>query len=79
MGVHGMQLFPMDVPAELHRRTDGAQGDDVIVARGPLIIMAHGLLAIDPARRGECWIHSALGDLSATDAEEALRRWSRPH
>ncbi len=69
-----MQLLPMDIPAEIHRRieVDG----DVIVARGPLVIMAHGLLSLDPDARDTCWIHSELGDLSAAEAQDQLNRWS---
>ncbi len=76
-----MQLLPMDMPAEIHRRMppdqarEAANGD-VVVARGPFIIMAHGLLAIDPAEREGLWIASPLGDLSPEEAEEALRLWS---
>ncbi|WP_157073679.1 hypothetical protein [Sphingomonas soli] len=72
-----MQLLPMDAPAELHRWAPRA--GDVLVASGPLIIMAHGLLAIPPADRRACWITTASGDLSADDAEEALRAWSKRH
>jgi len=73
-----MQLLPMDVPAELHRRA--APGShDRIVARGPLVIMAHGLMALRPKDRAGCWISTSIGDLTAGDAEEALREWSAPH
>jgi hypothetical protein len=41
--------------------------------------MAHGLMALDPKDRGFCWIATAIGDLSPSDAEEALRGWSRRH
>ena len=76
-----MQLLPMDVPAEIHRRvghgaSSHAREAAVVVARGPLVIMAHGLLSIDPAERDACWITSPMGDLTAADAEEALRQWS---
>jgi hypothetical protein len=76
-----MQLLPMDMPAEIHRRTmtgpvGGAIDGHVVVAKGPFIIMAHGLLSIDPAEREGLWITSPLGDLSAEEAEEALRQWS---
>ncbi|MBX3563759.1 MAG: hypothetical protein KF730_04190 [Sphingomonas sp.] len=73
-----MQLLPMNVPAEIHRWVN-KDAADVIVARGPLVIMAHGLMALDPAERGSCWIATAAGDLSPGDAEEALRSWSRRH
>jgi len=73
-----MQFLPMDVPAELHRRAKlGAT--DRIVARGPLVIMARGLMALAPEDRGACWIRCAAGDLSAGQAEEALRLWSKRH
>jgi hypothetical protein len=79
-----MQLLPMDVPAELHRwlEAEGAAGAnpcEMRVASGPLIIMAYGLMSIDPAERDRFWITSELGDLTASEAEEALRRWSAVH
>jgi len=67
-----MQLLPMDVPAEIRR------SDSVTVARGPLVIMAHGLLAIAHEARDDYTIHSPVGDLDAEQAEEALRRWTVP-
>jgi hypothetical protein len=72
-----MQALPMDIPAEIHRWVE--DGSDVTVAKGPLVIMAHGLMSIDPAERCQFWIHSALGDLSPQQIEEALRRWSTAH
>lgn len=75
-----MQTMPMDLPAELHRRGSDVPDGDVIVARGPLVIMAQGLLALDPEARKCCWIHSEAGDLDAAGAEEQLEGWSRlPH
>lgn len=71
-----MQPMPMDLPAELHRRGSNVPNDDVIVATGPLVIMAHGLLALDPEDRKTCWIHSDAGDLDAAGAEEQLEVWS---
>ncbi|MET0307396.1 MAG: hypothetical protein ABW023_01705 [Sphingomonas sp.] len=73
----------MDVPAEIHRRIEdvdhpGCWSGEVIVAKGPLVIMAHGLCAIEPVLRETCWITSAVGDLNAEEAEEALRIWSTP-
>ncbi|RYY29020.1 MAG: hypothetical protein EOP62_01515 [Sphingomonadales bacterium] len=64
----------MNAPAEIYRRVrqDAAA---VIVARGPLVIMAHGLMALAPVDRGTCWIHYAGGDVSPGEAEEALRIW----
>ena len=73
-----MQLLPMDVPAEIHRWAP-QDAADVIVARGPLVIMARGLMALDPADRGSCWITTEAGDLTPGDAEEALRGWSKRH
>lgn len=70
----------MDLPAELHRRGSDVPGDDVIVATGPLVIMAHGLLALAPEERAACWIHSEAGDLDAAEVEEQLQGWSQlPH
>jgi hypothetical protein len=76
-----MQLLPMNVPAELHRMI-GDSGDcdastaQVTVARGPLVIMAYGLMAIDPAERDCFWITSAAGDLTPDATEEVLREWN---
>jgi hypothetical protein len=71
----------MDLPAEIHRWVEGngagdAGRNDVTVAKGPLMIMAHGLLAIDPLGRAGCWISSPLGDLTPRQARVMLRRWS---
>ncbi|MEP9361047.1 hypothetical protein [Sphingomonas sp. KR3-1] len=75
-----MQPLPMDLPAELHRRGSDLPDSDVIVATGPLVIMAHGLLALDPEARKCCWIHSEAGDLDAAEAEAQLEGWSQlPH
>lgn len=71
-----MQPMPMDLPAELHRRGSDVPNGDVIVATGPLVIMAHGLLALDPEARKTCWIHSEAGDLDAAGAEEQLQCWA---
>ena len=76
-----MQLLPMDIPAEIHRwvRDEGHPGqecDEVIVARGPLVIMAHGLCAIEPALRSAFFITSEAGNLNAQEAQEVLRVWS---
>lgn len=80
IGVWPMQVLPMDMPAELHRRGQDVPGGDIVVASGPLVIMAHGLLSLDPESRKTCWIHSEAGDLDAAEAEAQLRRWSRlPH
>ena len=73
-----MQLLPMDVPAEIHRRVK-QDAADIVVARGPLVMMAHGLIALDAAEQGTCWISTSIGDLSPGDAEEALRNWSKRH
>jgi len=78
-----MRLFPMDTPAEIHRWIDvGAKrskASDITVAKGPLVIMAYGLMAIDPAERASCWIHSPLGDLSPEEVADALKSWSAAH
>ena len=76
-----MQILPMDLPAEIHRWADEDASElprrcEITVARGPLIIMAYGLMAIDPAEREGFWITSAMGDLTPGEAEEALRRWN---
>ncbi len=79
-----MLYFSMDMPAELHRRIEGLEAGtpgsyEVTVAKGPLVIMAHGLMSLDPSAREGCWITSAAGTLSPAEVEEALRRWSVPH
>ncbi|MDV3455505.1 hypothetical protein RZN05_00800 [Sphingomonas sp. HF-S4] len=68
-----MQLWPMDEPAEIRRSHDSRT-----VAKGPLVIMAHGLLAIADDARDGYRICSAIGELDAEQAEEALRRWTVP-
>ena len=72
-----MQLMPMYTPAELIRRGAG-NADGVMVAKGPLVIMAHGLLALAPRDRRGMRISSALADLTPTQAEAALRLWQGP-
>jgi hypothetical protein len=72
-----MQLLPMNLPAEIHRVDDGSGGCSR-VARGPLIIMAHGLLSIAAERRDGFMIRSPLGELNAEQVEEVLRRWTVP-
>jgi len=72
-----MLHLPMNMPAELHRVGAAACGRGS-VARAPLVILAHGLLAIDPERRDEFVIRSALGEFSASEAEAALRDWNAP-
>lgn len=76
-----MQLMPMDAPAEIHRWVEGGGPDrprrtEIVVAKGPLVIMAQGLMALDPSFRRGCWITSPCGDLTPDEAEEALRRWA---
>lgn len=76
-----MLHLPMDIPAEIHRRIEdiehpGHGSEEVIVAKGPLVIMAHGICAIEPIMRGTCWITSEAGILTAAEAEEVLRVWS---
>ncbi|RYD54318.1 MAG: hypothetical protein EOP60_07865 [Sphingomonadales bacterium] len=73
-----MQLLPMDVPAEIHLWV-ASDAQDVVLAKGPLVIMAHGLMAIAPTDRGACWIQTPSGDLTPDQAEEALASWSRRH
>ena len=75
-----MLILPMDLPAEIHRWIDGEScRTDVTVAKGPLVIMAHGLLAIDPKGREGCWITSAMGELTPRQARAVLKRWSTAH
>lgn len=72
-----MLLMPMDMPAEIHR-VDDVSGVDSTVARGPLVIMAHGLLSIEAGRRSGFMIRSPLGEINADQAEEVLRNWNAP-
>ena len=79
-----MRHLPMDVPAEMHRWVESSDSDqpgrsDMLVAKGPLVLMAHGLMAIEAEMRDSFWITSALGDLTASQAEEAVRRWNAVH
>ncbi len=76
-----MQLPPMNAPAVLHRRLDpidrcGSVPGDVIVARGPLIILAYGLLSVQPADRDALWISVDQGALMPGEVEEAMRQWN---
>ncbi len=76
-----MQLPPMNAPAVLHRRLGpidacGSVPSDVIVARGPLIILAYGLLSVSPADRDALWISVEQDNLMPGEVEEAMRRWS---
>lgn len=78
-----MQLPAIDAPAELRRRVadPAAPGGarEAVIARGPLIIVAHGLCAIMPeAVRAQCWIASAVGDFDADQARALLHDWSSP-
>ena len=71
-----MPLPPMNMPAEIRRIVPlPGGGEAVTVAKGPLVIMAYGLMAIDSAERGDFHICSSAGDFSAEQAEEALRTW----
>ncbi|AQR73830.1 hypothetical protein [Sphingomonas sp. LM7] len=72
-----MGLLP-NVPAELWRVDASGRSSGSVVARGPLVIMAHSLLAIDAARRDGFKIRSSLGEIDAEQAREALRRWTIP-
>ena len=79
-----MQYLPMDLPAEIVRRGEECELSDadvpnVVVARGPLVIMMHGLAAIDRDHHDACWISSPMGNLSASDATDMLKRWSVGH
>ena len=70
-------MFPMDMPAAIHRR--GSSEAERIVASGPLVIMLHGLLALHPADRAGCWISTAFGDLTPDQAARTLDGWSPRH
>lgn len=72
-----MRYFSMDAPAELHRRVCLGEDGDRTVARGPLLIMAHGLMAIAPEHRDKFWITSTMGDLTSAEIKAALRAWQR--
>lgn len=66
--------------AEIRRQREGdggAEDGDAVVARGPLVFVAHGLCALQPPElRAECWIASEAGDFDAAGAEELLRLWA---
>jgi hypothetical protein len=67
-----MRFIPMDMPVEIRRE------GSVTVARGPLVIMVHGLLSIAREARHAYRIHSPLGDMDAEQAAEMLRLWTVP-
>lgn len=75
-----MRSLPMNAPAELRRRiADGvasAGARSVVVARGSLVLMAHGLSAVRPEQRGDCWIETEGGTLTADDTLALLRHWT---
>lgn len=70
-----MQVFPMNLPAEI-RRHAANDGEGAVVATGPLPIMAMGLLALDPKDRETCRIFSELGEMTCAEAQAALDRWA---
>ncbi|MBB5711502.1 hypothetical protein [Sphingomonas xinjiangensis] len=43
-----------------------------------MIIMAHGLMAMNSAERARFRITSAIGDFSAQDVAELLHHWRTP-
>lgn len=49
-----------------------------MVAKGPLIIMAHGLMTIDAKLRPGFWITVPTGKLTAAQVEAVLNYWSSP-
>ncbi|WP_313535511.1 hypothetical protein [Sphingomonas sp.] len=48
----------------------------VVVARGSLVLMAHGLSAVRPEQREECWIEIEGGTLTADDTMALLQHWT---
>ncbi|WP_139216522.1 hypothetical protein [Sphingomonas sp. NFR04] len=79
-GETSMRSPPMNAPAELRRRIAGsvasAGARSVVVARGSLVLLAHGLSAVQPEQRGECWIETDGATLTAEDTMALLRHWS---
>ncbi|WP_066719106.1 hypothetical protein [Sphingomonas pituitosa] len=75
-----MRLPPMHAPAELRRRiadTVAPAGVRVVtVARGSLVLMVHGLCAVEPMQRSDCWIEAGGGTLDAEDAQALLQHWT---
>ncbi|WP_168844917.1 hypothetical protein [Sphingomonas sp. S2M10] len=75
-----MRLPPMHAPAELRRRIVDAVAPAnvriVTIARGSLVLMVHGLCAVEPAQRSDCWIEAAGGTLDADDASALLHHWT---
>ncbi len=75
-----MQLPSLNTPAELHRKVGMAISDpeldgDIVVARGPFIILACGFMALDVKDRGALWISCPSGVLTAGEVEDAVRHW----
>jgi hypothetical protein len=67
----------MDTPVEIRRWTfDGTNRSETVIARGPFIIMIHGIAALVPPVRKECWIATPYGDITPDQAADALRAWS---
>ncbi|MCD2324016.1 hypothetical protein LQ953_08335 [Sphingomonas sp. IC-56] len=73
-------FLPMTAPAVLRRCTapESSDREAAVVAKGPLIIMAHGLMAMDAAMRSEFRITSPVGEFSADDTAQLLHRWLTP-
>lgn len=78
-----MRLPPMHAPAELCRQSVGnatraGEGGDVavVIARGPLVLMAHGLCAVEAGERGDWWIEADGERFSAEDTLALLRHWN---
>jgi hypothetical protein len=74
-----MLRVPRDSPAQINRRLPCETGDQCItVASGPLLIMAHGLMAIEADVREDMWITSQGRDFTPQQAAEALSAWLKP-
>lgn len=68
----------MSAPAVLLRKTRARGGEIVTVAKGPFVILAHGLLSIAPEKRKGFWISTEAGEIGPAEVEAVLRAWMRP-
>lgn len=80
--VSHMAKIAMDEPATLCRRIgnvspSGRDEPEMVVAKGPFIIMAAGYLALAVADRDAFCIRCAQGEVESTEVEEAMLEWKR--
>jgi hypothetical protein len=46
------------------------------MAKGPFVMMMHGLASLPAVTRRNCWIETPMGDVSPEDAAATLQEWS---